>query len=458
MATVTFDCERCGRLMGVSSEYLGQQVRCPHCQQVIRAPAADRLAEPKPPLRPPHGIEESIFEAPDDNAGDALFAGPEKSLVEMPPEPPVPNLQMEAEPPHEPPVPTLQVDPAAPQEPYLEDTTIPARHGPAYEATVTYVAPEPATVPGSGVNLASAPAGEKPSGTDLHFGDGLIAGHPSGSGSAILGTTDAVEDVEPLSTLSTRTGLPRASRGGMLVPTLLIFLIPYSLVTTVAIILLYMKKQEPSLEILPDPQPNPKSGGPARRNPNGGQRVRIDLKVPDNLAGSLRQTIAVGDLVVVPQKVERLAGNRLRLTLSMQNRSEDVEFNPVCDQYLKIGSYTYLELLGKRERIYGGQWLATRKSLPFAGRLGPGEEMLVQLTTNPDAARVKAIKPADRLLWRLQVRRGFVQVRGKDVSATAVIGVEFSPRDMDQQEQARLQTRNCLRNCSTFFAPLLSLT
>jgi hypothetical protein len=213
----------------------------------------------------------------------------------------------------------------------------------------------------------------------------------------------------------------------MLVPTLLIFLIPYSLVTTVAMILLYMKKQEPSLEILPDPQPNPKSGGPARQNSGGGQRVRIDLKVPPNLAAGLGQTITVGDLVVVPQKVERLDGDRLRLTLRMQNRSEDVEFNPVSDRFLKIDSYTFLEFLGKKERVYGGQWLPTRKAQPFAGRLGPGEEMLVHLTTDPDGSRkVRAIKPGDQLLWRLQVRRGFVQVRGKDVATTAVVGVEFS--------------------------------
>jgi hypothetical protein len=28
-------------------------------------------------------------------------------------------------------------------------------------------------------------------------------------------------------------------------------------------------------------------------------------------------------------------------------------------------------------------------------------------------------------LWRIQVRRGFVHYRGQDVSATAVVGIEF---------------------------------
>src|SRR3954468_5525969 len=40
MQTVNFQCGHCGNLMGVSVEFLGQQVRCPHCQQVVVAPAS----------------------------------------------------------------------------------------------------------------------------------------------------------------------------------------------------------------------------------------------------------------------------------------------------------------------------------------------------------------------------------------------------------------------------------
>ena len=35
--------------------------------------------------------------------------------------------------------------------------------------------------------------------------------------------------------------------------------------------------------------------------------------------------------------------------------------------------------------------------------------------------------------WRVQVRRGFVDVRGDQVSATAVVGVEFNARDIDKE-------------------------
>jgi len=39
----------------------------------------------------------------------------------------------------------------------------------------------------------------------------------------------------------------------------------------------------------------------------------------------------------------------------------------------------------------------------------------------------------EELLWRVQVRRGFVEVRGSQVSATAVVGVEFNTKAIDRE-------------------------
>jgi hypothetical protein len=47
MQTVQFQCGHCGNLMGVSHEYLGQQVRCPTCQEVVVAPAAESTNSPE---------------------------------------------------------------------------------------------------------------------------------------------------------------------------------------------------------------------------------------------------------------------------------------------------------------------------------------------------------------------------------------------------------------------------
>ena len=46
MQTVQFQCGHCGNLMGVSQEFLGQQVRCPSCQEVVVAPASETTSSP----------------------------------------------------------------------------------------------------------------------------------------------------------------------------------------------------------------------------------------------------------------------------------------------------------------------------------------------------------------------------------------------------------------------------
>jgi hypothetical protein len=219
---------------------------------------------------------------------------------------------------------------------------------------------------------------------------------------------------------------------------MLIVLIPYAIVATVAVVLLYLRGQQPSLEVLPDPQPEKKAGGPTRRDP-GGKQVRHDLRVPAKLLTRLGQAVQVGDLEVVPRRVERLPGNRLRLRLTLRNVSEDVDFNPVSNHFLRHQRgvpaarkpYTFLEALNQPVRVYGGQWRTTRKGDQVAGRLGPGEALEADLTTDPrDARQVRALTADGPLRWRIQVRRGFVRYKGQDVSATAVVGVEFSAAEI----------------------------
>jgi hypothetical protein len=53
MQTVNFNCPHCGNLMAVGTNLLGRNVRCPHCKQVVRAPAAPSETAPAPPPPPP---------------------------------------------------------------------------------------------------------------------------------------------------------------------------------------------------------------------------------------------------------------------------------------------------------------------------------------------------------------------------------------------------------------------
>ena len=94
MQTVNFQCGHCGNLMAVGVEHLGQQVRCPHCQQVVIAPASAVTTPPAAESAPaPDAAEnpfahirdsEDIFHQPRDT-DDALFGseGPRLELQSL---------------------------------------------------------------------------------------------------------------------------------------------------------------------------------------------------------------------------------------------------------------------------------------------------------------------------------------------------------------------------------------
>jgi hypothetical protein len=279
---------------------------------------------------------------------------------------------------------------------------------------------------------------------------GVDSGLPSSS-SGIAGTVlpEAAAGVgsDFLAQAGPLPGVRRPARAGSFIPTLLIFLIPYSVVATIAAVVFYVRRPEPepSLEILPDPQPDRKTGGPSRpAKPRS--RVKYDIAVPEKLrvglpGSDLRTSVEVGDLVVTPLAVEWV-GEDLRLTLKMRNRSDDLEFNPVSDAFLDyprvarkegLMPYTFLETGKDVERwVFGGKWQVLRDGEPFGGRLGPGQAMTAQLTTDPrDRDLVAGLKMSrGPLLWRVQVRRGFIQYKGRQVSTTAVVGVEFAGKDI----------------------------
>ena len=98
-----------------------------------------------------------------------------------------------------------------------------------------------------------------------------------------------------------------------------------------------------------------------------------------------------------------------------------------------------LDILGLRPGVQvgisveNGRLVVERQHRPrqaAESQTRPGQEVTIALTTDLKFRdrQVQAIKKAtgDNYTWRVQVRRGFVKVNGKDVSATTVIGVDFA--------------------------------
>src|SRR5205807_9415710 len=89
---VNFRCGNCGNLMDVEDQFLGQPVRCPHCQQIVQtqaplpapAPTAPGVLTPEITFTVPLAhAQESIFGTAD-HAGDDLFGGAAGPHLDIP--------------------------------------------------------------------------------------------------------------------------------------------------------------------------------------------------------------------------------------------------------------------------------------------------------------------------------------------------------------------------------------
>jgi hypothetical protein len=248
---------------------------------------------------------------------------------------------------------------------------------------------------------------------------------------------------------------------GWVLPLIIIPLISYSTLATVLLVKYYLDiqrlKENSPLEYLPD------QGDGKGATHGKGTLSRIpqpDQELPAKLHVGLNQTIRVGDLEVTPLRVQRRAiqfrtegqlpkptkQQALALELRLHNVSGDVYFKPL-DAYFSrswkeakpSGAMPYTFLTMGKQRFYGGPIDYNRKPrLLVDGQdqdrtLGPGEEMTTFICTDPEDKAVEVLgrlKDKGPFLWRLQVRRGLVKVDDHEVSASAVVGVEFDRADV----------------------------
>jgi len=250
-------------------------------------------------------------------------------------------------------------------------------------------------------------------------------------------------------------------RGSLFIALVVIPLISYSILATIAIVILYLRPPQPSLEYLPDVEGDFQGAKRQKHASISYERLDPDTALPDQLKVALRDSIRLGDVQVTPQRVELgrvkirhpdqtvddLPGEVLMLRLTLTNISQDVLFSP-NDPYFDRAwrssqdskPYTFLEV-GER-RFYGGAlpWQPgqrTEQRPVLEGQvyqaLQPGQSLTTFVCTPPDQAAGKfAGNYKGLLLWRIQLRRGLVRAGEREVPATGVIGVQFRAADIEK--------------------------
>ncbi|MFO0928445.1 MAG: hypothetical protein U0736_15695 [Gemmataceae bacterium] len=441
MQTVNFQCGHCSNLMAVSVDYLGQQVRCPHCQQVVLAPAN---AAPPQPVSPPAAPEvefkglaqsEDIFHQPSDTE-DALFGHEEAPKVHMPDPHSAPHLN------------------SAPSPVAANGSSAVTDHAPAPAADSPVAA-------GGNLPWMTSAASSEPSA-------------PAGEADTPLGGSSA---------LGTIRRHREAGKGvDWFVPLVFVPVVVYAVLATAAAGYMYVKmKTAPKslFEQMPDEGDTPGVNRKTRVFLNFDKKTAMQ-PLPPQLIVPLGKSLVVGDLEVTPKKVERRkvsiftegAEERpepspfdaLVLHLHLKNLAKDYAYTPVDNYFDRRwkptdgGSPPLTMLMAGPAVFFGGparwypmqrdtrkgtrrDWLEGRKNIDRQG-LAPGAETDTYVSTDgwdptiqetlfgldADGRRVK--KPYDgSLLWRVQLRRGLVEYNGKEVPATSVVGVEFATRD-----------------------------
>ncbi len=441
MQTVNFQCGHCGKLMAVGVEFLGQQVRCPHCQQVVIAPAVSAPApfpppEPAPDPFPQLRDSEDIFSRPS-QPPDALFGQEEPPRLEMPAEPaPAPALSPSAE-----------------------------RSGGEANGHSDRKLPELAPRP----EPAAAPA-------------------PAEESSAWSPTTTGEESSPSLTAARVRRAQEASRSLGGTMFILLVFLpvLLWAIGATGIGIWLYVnlldaRRRTDPFEALPDTDgdtPGVRKPGMKTRGVLQTTKKIVTQPLPADLKVRLKESIRIGALEVTPirvarqrmsimvdkfDKAEPLETDSLVLYLKFRNLAEDYAFTPLDNffdrQWKNAGPPPYTLLEADGQTFIGGpaawvsetqarssnkfrrEWIAGRKNIDRAG-LQPGEEeKSFTCTDGSDAKIARFLFGVDAnnrrvgapyhgpLLWRVHLRRGLIDWRGKRVPATAVIGVEFTDKD-----------------------------
>jgi hypothetical protein len=192
------------------------------------------------------------------------------------------------------------------------------------------------------------------------------------------------------------------------------------------------------------------------------------ITIPPELQVQLGGKLAVGDLLVEPLSVEEKRLNRITefvsktaspvsaplpvsclvLTLRLTNTSNDITFYPTDRAYNRMATPNTPQpltgvIVNDRLRFMGGPvaWpyaVGVRRSYlegqeADAEPLRPGQTRRTLIVSDDDQALLDAIANAtSSITWQIHLRRGMTQVRGRNISVGALIGVVFDPKTVQR--------------------------
>jgi phage FluMu protein Com len=460
MQTVNFNCSFCGKLMAVGTNLLGRNVRCPHCKQVLQAPAtAGSAVLPGPPPAKDRAFDQptvntSPLESPESIFGEVhdedLF-GTRLPKVSLPS--PTAKTEVNIT------VPVTETDDRA------RPASLPeSRQAPSVSTNETTVEAVP-EFPQLGNPWANAPV------ADAHARDDT----------APVQLKYSDESKPARSSYGSRQPVQESGGGGALVWILL----TYSALATGAVAYLFFTKTEGGNN-------NAQTGETSGQHPytaipdlfgqypvaDRKKLVQVDgmpaadLPVPPKLQVPLGQTLTIGDLEIKPLRVlsrnvtrhskeagrndytqRQTPGEVLLLYLQLKNTSDDVTFcptDPACNSKFPRGTpikpYTGF-VLGQGDFLGGPfQWPDPQYERQYIDGqekddepLGPKQEreyVIASVLEGVDIVReLASLKPDRKAIWRVQLRRGLYAWKDKEghdqeTSAYCVIGVPISISDV----------------------------
>jgi hypothetical protein len=201
---------------------------------------------------------------------------------------------------------------------------------------------------------------------------------------------------------------------------------------------------------------------PATRKKVSQYRFRTDGELPPQQRAKIGETIQLGQLEIVPLEVVKRhltltteakdgetrnipLGPALVMTLQITNVSPDVRIYPLDPAFTRkaVGYDRPLtRLVVSKDEIFAGGAVVW----PFRERivrqyeiqqkndfvpLEPGERRKYVVFTDADPQIVQSVKRSKQpLQWRVQVRRGLIELGGREIPVTAIIGVDFSANEV----------------------------